>query len=699
MAHLDDLISQVDDATLRTEMQAALSALKKRQRFGLVYEDHLPEWTVLAGLPVKPGAFVQRKDGAAGQTYAVRSVKGTTATVETGDGETEEMDVEDLFVAKRFGEPIYPVLTPLGHLHNGDADRPHHAVINAENYHALQLLLYLYEGKVDCIYIDPPYNTGARDWKYNNDYVDSNDAWRHSKWLSMMERRLRLAMRLLRPDGVLIVTIDENEVHSIGMLLATLFPEAMRQMVTIVINPSGVTGAAGLSRVEEYAHFCFLGGSQLVETEDDMLGEERVGSRETSKYGVAWERLLRRGNKWYRDSRPNLCYPVLVNEDRTRLIRAADPYDGPEDDLPTEIDGHPVAWPIRTDDKLGIWRVQGSTLNSLIDKGYAYISSPPHKDRPTLRYLMSGTIASIDAGEIGVIGRGDRNQVLVESAVASTKRAKTVWARGRHIAGGGGGTQLLNAFLGERNVFPFPKSLYAVRDCLDVAVGDRQDALILDFFAGSGTTLHAVLALNAADGGRRRCVLVSNNEVGEDEAKALRQDGHSLGDPAYEEQGIFERATRRRIEAAVTGTRPDGKPVAGKYMDGTAYADGFPENVAFYRLDYVDPDEVELGLQADAIIPALWLMAGGVGEPELGVSDQDYSIPEGSTYAVLFRPSRYPAFQDAVLAHPRLTHVWIVTDSEPAFSEMRAGLPPDLHVSMLYRDYLQNFRIHTARPR
>ncbi len=263
MAHLDDLISQVDDTTLRTEMQAALSALKKRQRFGLVYEDHLPERTVLAGLPVKVGAFVQKKDDKTGQTYSVRSIEGTTAMVEAGEGEAEEIEVDDLFVAKRFGEAIYPALTPLGHIHNGEDDRPHHAVINAENYHALQLLLYLYEGKADCIYIDPPYNTGARDWKYNNDYVDSNDAWRHSKWLSMMERRLRLAKRLLRPDGVLIVTIDENEHAHLVSLLEALFPEYDITSISIVHNPRGVQGD-NFSYTHEYAVYVIPQGSKLI---------------------------------------------------------------------------------------------------------------------------------------------------------------------------------------------------------------------------------------------------------------------------------------------------------------------------------------------------------------------------------------------------------------------------------------------------
>ena len=119
-------------------------------------------------------------------------------------------------------------------------------------------MTYMYEGQVDCMYLDPPYNIGVRDWKCNNRYVDSNDQWRHSKWLSMMERRLRLAKRLLKRNGVLVVTIDENERNDLGMLLAQLLPGARIQTVTLTINPSGASGE-GMSRVEDYAYFCLLG--------------------------------------------------------------------------------------------------------------------------------------------------------------------------------------------------------------------------------------------------------------------------------------------------------------------------------------------------------------------------------------------------------------------------------------------------------
>jgi adenine-specific DNA-methyltransferase len=236
MARLDDLVAQVTDLALRREMEAALRKMKRRQRFGLVFEEHIPETTALYGLPFQTGSLVQKRDDP--QAKVLYRVTATTlegqATIEPSNGgEPQQVPVGDLLAVKRFGEPMYPALAPLGSVRRGGADKPHHAVINGENFHALQLLVYQFEGQVDCIYIDPPYNTGARDWKYNNRYVDDSDAWRHSKWLSMMEKRLRLAKRLLKPDGVLIVTIDENEVHHLGVLLEMLFPDALRQMVTI----------------------------------------------------------------------------------------------------------------------------------------------------------------------------------------------------------------------------------------------------------------------------------------------------------------------------------------------------------------------------------------------------------------------------------------------------------------------------------
>jgi adenine-specific DNA-methyltransferase len=624
----------------------------------------------------------------------VTALDGELATIADDDGGTKQVPVGDLLVVQMFGDPAYPTLAPLGSVSRSE-ERPRHLVVEGENFHALELLAFTHRGQVDCIYIDPPYNTGARDWKYNNSYVDENDAWRHSKWLSFMEKRLRLAKQLLKPDGVLIVTIDENELHHLGVLLEELFPGALRQLVSICINPSGAAGE-GLSRVEEYAVFCFLGKARPVSVADDMLIDSSTDS-ETATHGIRWERLMRGGNAWYRSTRPNLCYPVLLTLDRTRIVRGGDPLEGDEAARPEVLDGHPVAWPLRKDGKLGIWRVQSARLNWLVERGYAYISTQKVGNAPTLRYLLEGTVEAIEAGAIEVTGHGDRGQVLVRPA-ETAKMAKTLWHRGRHTAGGSGGTQLLNALLAERNVFSFPKSVYATRDCLEVAVGNRPDALILDFFAGSGTTLHAACLLNGEDGGRRRCLLVTNNEVSEQRGKRLRQDGLFPGDPDFERHGIFEAATRPRIEAAITGQRPSGEPAPGAYLDGRSLADGFEENVQFARLDYLDPDRVELGLEWERLHPLLWLLAGGVGRwPDHLDGGAPFFIARERGYAVLLEPIGVTALVHDLGDDPSVKHVFVATDSEESLAQVAGGVGPERTAHMLPRDYLRHCRTQSDR--
>jgi adenine-specific DNA-methyltransferase len=218
--HLDVLLSKVDDPALRAQLEDEVKRLRDDRQFGLVFERHLPETVRLYTRPVRRGVPVQVRDEKDGPTWWVKSKSGDKATPERlEDGEilTEVRAVDELVVVAEFGQAVYPGFKSVGTVERG-GDKPFHTVINGENYHAIEALAYAYEGQVDCIYIDPPYNTGARDWKYNNDYVESEDTYRHSKWLSFMEKRLKVAKRLLNPaDSVLIVTIDEVELHRLGM--------------------------------------------------------------------------------------------------------------------------------------------------------------------------------------------------------------------------------------------------------------------------------------------------------------------------------------------------------------------------------------------------------------------------------------------------------------------------------------------------
>lgn len=204
MAELNELIQKIDNPELRTQIQEAVNRLTKQKKFGLVFEDHLPECTPLYDIPVRKGKKVSVRNGKANEIYTVLKIEGGKALCLPKSGtEAVEFAVADLVTTAELGEPIYPCLQPLGEVCNAPDSELWHALIEADNYHALQLLEYLYAGKVDCIYIDPPYNTGAKDWKYNNDYVDGTDEYRHSKWLSMMQKRLEIAKRF--PNRILSI--------------------------------------------------------------------------------------------------------------------------------------------------------------------------------------------------------------------------------------------------------------------------------------------------------------------------------------------------------------------------------------------------------------------------------------------------------------------------------------------------------------
>ena len=233
MATIDNLINKISNPELRSKLLQELSRLQQEKQFGLVFEEHLPDATLLYEVEVRRGQKVTLKDKPLKEKFEVVNLCNGVAVCVSLDEPEHTMDiavdelvsyselnvkslnhiaVDKLIPFADFGDPIYPYLQPIDKISTAPDSPLWHEIIEADNYHALQLLAYLYPGNVDCIYIDPPYNTGARDWKYNNNYVDSTDAYRHSKWLSMMKKRLLIAKKLLNPaDSVLIVTIDEKE--------------------------------------------------------------------------------------------------------------------------------------------------------------------------------------------------------------------------------------------------------------------------------------------------------------------------------------------------------------------------------------------------------------------------------------------------------------------------------------------------------
>ena len=621
------------------------------------------------------------------------------ANVETADGETASIPTADLVVVAEFGEPVYPGLSRLGSINRG-GDKPAHLVINAENHHALEMLQFTHAGKVDCIYIDPPYNTGAKDWKYDNNYVDSDDAYRHSKWLAFMERRLLLAKQLLNPDNsVLIVAIDEKEYLRLGLLLQQTFPSSDLQMVTVVTNRAGSPRAGRFSRVEEYLMFVFIGAASVQRAAGSMLGD-RSAAPGASAMPTVWFSAIRVGSgSALREARPGLFYPVHLDATSGHLHSVGEPLE-PHDDrqgFPAPA-GVVTMWPLSSDGREQTWRFSAQRMREYFAMGWARLGRrDPTTGFRSITYLRPETRKGIEAGIFRVVDRTTDGAVILDMASGATRSVapSSVWNLSSHYARDYG-SKLNSLLLPDRN-FPYPKALYAVEDSIRFAVAGRPDAVVVDFFAGSGTTAHAVMRLNRQDDGRRQAILVTNNEVSADEAKTLTNQGVCDGDPEWEALGIYEYITRPRITAAVTGRTPGGSPIKGdyKFTDEFPMADGFEENVEFVKLTYLDPVEVELDRAFEAVAPLLWMRAGGQGsmiERRNDSAGDPAPFAVADRYGVLFDPDRWREFVQALPESARV--VFVVTDSAAVFAGVAEQLPEGLDAARLYENYLTTFAIN-----
>ena len=701
MAALDDLIDQISDVTLRERIRDEVKRANKQKKFGLVYEEHIPEATPLYDVPVKVGSLVTEKGGRISDLYYVRSIAdGNAVCVHKVTHEEKAFPLNAVVSVAEFGDPIYPYLQKIDAVCNAPDSDLWHTLIEADNYHALQLLEYLYAGKVDCIYIDPPYNTGARDWKYNNDYVDGTDSYRHSKWLSFMEKRLRLAKKLLNPkDSVLIVTIDEKEYLHLGCLLEEMFPEARIQMISSCINPAGSSRDKQFMRSDEYIFFVGIGLASPVPLE---LSEEwMAGIKSSTKGGVHWNSLMRTGTSARRQDRPNMFYPIYISPETKKIVKVGDGLRLEQDRNSVEkLENAITAFPIRTDGSEGRWRVGADTLRQLYADHFVKIGRITESGA-AISYLAEGEQAKIKEGIYEILGVSEDNSYIINDESYNARFIPmTQWLISSHDASRNG-TNLLTNVIGEKR-FSFPKSLYAVHDAVRFFVAKKPNALIVDFFAGSGTTLHAVNLLNAEDGGHRRCIMVTNNEVSADEAKSLSAQGYQPGDPEWEKLGIARYVTWPRTVCSIEGHDVIGNPLKGNYLGGDpenprAMSDGFAANAIYFKLGFLDKNEVELGRQFKEMLPLLWMKAGAHG-PCPSIEDEIPGmliLPE-NRMAVLIQERFYMDFLEVLEKQPEIRTVFIVTDSETGYRDMIDPLK-DRETYQLYRDYLDNFRINSVR--
>lgn len=358
-------------------------------------------------------------------------------------------------------------------------DAPNHILIEGDNLEALTALSYTHEGKIDVIYIDPPYNTGNKDFTYNDDYVDKEDGFRHSKWLSFINKRLRIAKRLMSDDGVIFISIDDNEQANIKLLCDSIWGE--NNFVACVLQKS----------------------------RDSISGDLLFS--------------------------PNHNYLLVYAKVFANLFARKDQFR-----IPQEVDETKFKNP--DNDPRGPWK-----LSPVDGPGGARKGNPYYEFLGITgyyRYSKDMMQKYYDEGLIVKRKNSLGKKYFLSQALAKKGVPPTTWwdDAGTTTLG----TKMLKEILPERE-FTNPKPLSLIKRCLQLAA--RETSTILDFFAGSGTTLHATMQLNSEDGGHRQCILVTNNE-----------------------NNICEKVTYERNKRVINGyTTPKGEQVEGLKNNSLRY--------------------------------------------------------------------------------------------------------------------------------
>jgi adenine-specific DNA-methyltransferase len=452
-----------------------------------------------------------------------------------------------------------------------------------------------------------------------------------------------------------------------------------------------------------------------------------TGDLNEDKKPISYEGLRRRGGK--RRESPGCFYPIFISMSDGMLHSVGEP-------IAKGVDRHSVvppvgtwaAWPINEDGTESRWQIRRERfISQLVDSTLVLSSYDRDRESATILYLKNADLQKIENGVVKIIGKSPNGQLiakLIESDVADNT-PKSIWVMNSHDASVYG-TTLHKKFVPNSD-FAFPKSLYAVEDGLRFFVEGKPNALVVDFFAGSGTTAHAVMRLNHQDGGQRRCICITNNEVNAKDVESYVGASLREGDSEWEKHGIFHSITMPRIKAAIYGRTEDGKPIAGNYglkrdsysvdedaqalskssgkpIRKTVYvrqkiqdpavpdpfliAEGFEENAIFYELEYLEPSIIQADMAFNEIAPLLWLKAGSKGRVIRHGGKYDIT----DNYAVLFDYRYIGSFTREVQKKPDVKTIFIVTDHDARYRDMCAAFP-DRHITQLYESYLRSFEI------
>jgi adenine-specific DNA-methyltransferase len=462
-------------------------------------------------------------------------------------------------------------------------------------------------------------------------------------------------------------------------------------MVSSVINPKGTGRLTEFSRTDEYIFFVFMGPTSVP---------DKGGNGKATE--VRWRYLRRTDIESARGTKkggPAQFYPLYVNEQTHKIEQIGAPIPHHVDrNTVTKLQGCTTVFPIREEDGREMnWGLTGPSLKKALENGFVRVSKNENSElQPhVFSYLTAPNIKKIEKGILIKSELRADGSWTVSNPEGKSSRPTTAWQEKSHEAGAYG-TSLLRALIPGRK-FPFPKSLYAVEETLRYFVVNNPQAIILDFFSGSGTTAHAVTRLNRQDRGRRQCISVTNNEVAADEQAALRKAGLRPGDPDWEKWGICDYITKPRIAAAITGKTSDGEDIEGdyKFTDEFPMAQGFEENAEFFTLTYETPIAVNHNRAFARIAPLLWMRAGSEGRRIDQLPTPGWDVAE--TYGLLIDLDRAVPFCKAVEAKGTIRIAYIVTDDDRRFQSVARRLPGAVEPVRLYEAYLTNFRFSVGR--
>ena len=668
MAAIDQYIERISEKNLQEQIKMELARLMKKKSFGLVFEHHMPDNLITPEVPIRRGTNVVIRNKSVGDVYEVQELNGTEATcIQLSSMQEVILPLADLVAVAQRGDVIYPYLKPMDSVKNAPDSELWHTLIEADNYHALQLLVYLYAGQVDCIYIDPPYNKpDSHDWKYNCDYVDGNDSYRHSKWLSMLEARLKVAKKLLNPkDSVLIVAIDELEYHHLACLLEQLFPESEKriQMVSCLTNSRGVARENGFARVDEFLYIVQFGNSGVNRLQ--LSNEWRVNMNVKDKRisHLRWSMLIRSGSHFLRSDSPNQFYPIFITNNGKQIHSIGEPYYGSNRNEIIPPEGTFAVWPIRQDGNEGNWQISNVNLRILKKRGFVMLGKKKGNKVPVY-YLKKGEIAKIENGVYEIQGRREDGSVISDTEHLAFIPG-TQWRIASHDASIGG-TKMLKD-MGLANRFSFPKSLYAVHDTIRFFVENKPNALILDFFAGSGTTLHAVNLLNEEDRGHRRCIMVTNNEIGEPKEKELAPQGIKPGDEEWEKWGIARYVNWPRTKCSILGVDVNNKPIEGEYI--TSLTETKETERKFTQINFL---AVGADKKHKTVLISLINKQKGLKLPTM-TEEVPFLVSEDDSCnaSILFDITKIDDYLEALEGNDHITNFFIVTDKDAAYRQIK----------------------------